>query len=90
MPTNKFEKGNTAASGKKGKKHRRTIVKEVLGVQNIEDLKPEVLEVWKKLIQASNTKDQAYAAKEISKYIFPQKREHSGELNQNITVNFKY
>ena len=87
--TKPFLKGNTEASKQKGKKRKSTLVKEALGLQNIEDLKPEVLKVWNSFIKSKDKKAQGYAAKEISKYIFAQKREHTGEFKANLKVVFE-
>lgn len=89
MPKKLFVKGNTEASKKKGKRHKSTIIKEVIGLRNIEDLKPEVLKVWEAFIKSKDKKAQGYAAKEISKYIFAQKREHTGEFKANLKVVFE-
>ena len=50
-----FKSGNNVAKAKAGKKHRLTVLREKLGVKNIEDLKEDVLNVWLELYKfASN------------------------------------
>jgi len=61
-------------------KNKKTIVKEALGLDNLDSLKPEVFEVWKKLLKHKNIAHRKFAVREISKYTYPQKREHSGEV----------
>ena len=82
-----------AAAGRKSRKRGkepRTIIKEKLGLNNIEDMKNDVLNVWKLLIAKGTKKEKAFAAKEMSKYLFAQKRELSGELNGKIEIKINY
>jgi len=84
---------NPSEAGKKGNKRvkkRKTIIKEKLGLDNIEGMKEDVLNVWNDLITEGTKKEKMWAAKEMSKYIFPQKREHSGEIKEKITVTINY
>jgi len=89
-PKYQFKKGNKIASQNKGKKQKRTILKEKLGLDNIEDLKEDVIKVWQELITSKDKKLKGFAAKEISKYIFSQKREHTGEFNEKVEVKIIY
>lgn len=87
-PVSKFQKGNKVACIQKGTKKKQTIIKEQLGLDNIEELRTEVLKVWEKLITSKSDRVRGFAAKELSKYLFPQKREHSGTTQKNIKVIF--
>jgi|GEM_PF-6422283 hypothetical protein len=87
-----FKKGNKAATVNKGKLQKTTIVKARLGLPlskdtmkkikdkvekgecDIEELKPMTTAAWYELLSAKKTR--GFAAKELSKYIYPQKREH--------------
>lgn len=73
-------------SSKKGKKHARTIIREKLGIKNIEDLKNIVLENWKELVTSPNIEHRIIATKEISKYIFATKK----EVNATITTHDEF
>lgn len=61
-------------------KGKRTKIVEALGLDNLDSLKPEVFQVWKKLLKSKTKDDRKFAVREISKYVYPQKREHSGEV----------
>lgn len=87
-PVSKFQKGNKVACIQKGTKKKQTIIKEQLGLDNIEDLREDSLKVFKEMLSDKDKVKRFLAAKEISKYIFPQKREHSGTTQKNIKVIF--
>ncbi len=91
-PDPQYQFGNVPQPSPESKRKpkRRTLIKQKLGIENIEDLKKDVLQVWGELIKSANTKEKVIAAKEMSKYIFPQKRELSGELNGQIKVEIVY
>lgn len=80
----KFKNGNTAASVQKGTKKKKTIIKETLGLDNLEALKPDVIRVWRECIQSANESTRITAAKEISKYLFAQKRTVEADINANV------
>ena len=84
----KFTKDYQPNPEKRRVKKKKTVLREILGINNIEDLKTDVLKVWANHIQSDDFEKHSFAAKEISKYIFPQKREHSGEINSNVKVQF--
>lgn len=84
----KFSQKYQPPNQNKRKRKRKTIVKEALGLNNLDDLKQEVLRVWGEYIRSNDIKLKGFAAKEISKYLFPQKREHSGEINASVKVQF--
>lgn len=71
----KFEKGKRDVGRKKGTKNKHTIVKEAFGVKNIDELKDKCLRNWNKMLDSKNIQVQLIATKEVSKYLFPQKRE---------------
>ena len=71
----KFEKGKRDVGRKKGTKNKYTIVKEAFGVKNIDELKDKCLRNWNKMLDSKNIHVQLIATKEVSKYLFPQKRE---------------
>ncbi len=91
-PDPQYQFGNVPQPSPESKRKpkRATLMKRKLGIENIEDLKKDVLKVWGELIKSANTKEKVIAAKEMSKYIFPQKRELSGELNGQIKVEIVY
>lgn len=84
----KFSKDYQPNPEKRRVKKKKTVLKEILGINNIEDLKADVLKVWANFIQSDNPNLQSFASKEAAKYIFPQKREHSGEINSSVKVQF--
>jgi len=84
--SNPSEKGRIGGLKNKGRLKNKTLIKEKLGLDNIEDMKEDVIRVWHECINSNNSKDKQFAAKEMSKYIFPQKRELSGELKEKIEI----
>ena len=84
----RFSKDYQPTPEKRRVKKKKTVLREILGINNIEDLKKDVLKVWANHIQSDDFEKHSFAAKEISKYIFPQKREHSGEINSSVKVQF--
>jgi len=84
------ETARQAGKNRKGIKHKNTRLRKILGIANIEDLKYDILIVWENLIKYGTKTEKRFAAKELSKYLFPQKREHSGEMNDKIKVEINY
>ena len=79
-----FKKGNTFGRvSKKGIVKKSTIVKSKLGLKNLESMKSLVIENWYQLLTSDSKKDRMYASKEISKYIFPTKKE-SIQMNYSL------
>jgi len=71
----KFQVGNTIAKGKTGKKHKVTIIREKLGLENIEDLKIDVLNTWYDILHSNDRNERGFAVKELSKYLFVRSKE---------------
>ena len=87
----KFEKGHKKLGGiVKGQKANKTLLKEAMGITGIEQLKKKTLENLNEFLDSTDKQTKMFATKEVAKYNFPQKREHSGEINTNVTVNCKY
>jgi hypothetical protein len=63
-------------------------IKAVLTTEKIDDLQKEVLENWVEMLGSKDMRVWALATKEISKYLFPQKREHQVVPNVNINCTF--
>ena len=88
------EKAREKAKLKRGTKNKLTKVKEELlktNIKSIDDLKETNLSKWIELRnEAKNFNQKFVIEKELAKYIHPQKREHSGQIDSQITVNFKY
>lgn len=81
MPKILFKKGNTEYTKIIGKPKKNTIIKKSLGLENIEQLKLDCLQVWQDAIQSKSIARRQFAAKEISKYLFPQKKTIYGNVN---------
>ncbi len=73
--TTKFQPGNQHGKNNLGKKHKKTIMRERIGIDNIEQLAPAVIEIWIELLESNIKDDRKFASKEISKYIFSVKKE---------------
>ena len=81
----KFEKGHKKIEGsgnKKGTKHSKTVIKETFGIKSIEELKEDVLENWREYLKHNNDNYKLTATKEVSKYLFPTKKEVNLGLNE--------
>ncbi len=76
----KFKTGNTTAKHKAGKKHKRTLIKEKLGLNNLQDLEQDLINGWYELLNSNSKTDKRFALKEISRYVFPVKKEVSGSF----------
>ena len=76
-----FEKGNVEYKKIVGKPKAKTVVKKALGLDNIEQLKNDCLQVWSDAIKSKSIKRREFAAKEISKYLFPQKKQIDGNMS---------
>lgn len=75
-----FKKGNAIARAKAGKKHKRTLLREKLGIERLEDLRYSVLNVWTELLNSRSMENRKFAAKELSRYLFSMKVEN--EVNK--------
>lgn len=69
-------------AGKKSGEVRQEIseikekIKTVLTTGEISDLQKTVLDNWVEMVDSDNKNTRAFATKEVSKYLFAQKREH--------------
>jgi hypothetical protein len=75
-----FKKGNNKAKGKQGKKHKSTLIKEKLGLKNLYELEQDLIKAWYEMLHSTNKTDKRFALKEISRYVFPVKKEISGSV----------
>lgn len=88
---------NTSASSKGGKKsgivrkkqsELKKKIKAMLTTGEITDLQRNVLENWAEMVDDPNPQVRAFATKEISKYLFAQKREHQIIPDVSIQTTF--
>lgn len=83
------EKGRKGGLHKKGVKHKRTILKEALGLDNIheiEDFKEGLLKLGKQFLKNKDINLKSFAWKELLKYTFPQKQNIDAKIKG--TINF--
>lgn len=78
----------SGASARKRSHALRKTIQSMLPSGVIDDLQKEVLENWVEALQSDNMQIWLGATKEISKYLFPQKREHQVTPNVNINCSF--
>lgn len=76
-----FKKGNIKAKGKQGKKHKSTLIKEKLGLNNLYELEQDLIKAWYEMLHSTNKTDKRFALKEISRYVFPVKKEITGSFS---------
>lgn len=87
-----FSKTRQPDNEAKRKPKRKTILKEAIlsnpRYKEIEDAKGDVLEFYAELFETGSKTEKAFAAKEISKYLFPTKQnvetKHTGDININL------
>jgi len=84
---NNFKKG--MPGNRKGIINRRTMVKRLLKVEEIEDLKTTVLDNFAQLSKSKDTHIKLYATKEIAKYLFPQKIANTHSFEGDIKIVFE-
>ena len=74
-----FKKGRTKSGGiKKGGKHKKTILKEKLGIETVEkidQLAPTAINNLVEFLSSDDNNVRLAATKEILKYLFPTKRQ---------------
>lgn len=88
--TTQFKKGNNVATKNKGKKQRRTVVKEALGLsdpEKLERLKARLDELTTEFLYSSDKKTRENAHKELMKYVHPQKKTLDISGSQNIKMS---
>ena len=66
----------------------RKAIQSLLPKGVVEDLQAEVLENWAEMLTSDDLHIWALATKELSKYLFPQKREHQVVPAVNINCTF--
>jgi len=76
----KFQIGNSIAKHKTGKKHKATLIKEKLGLNNLYELEQDLIKAWYEMLHSTNKTDKRFALKEISRYVFPVKKEITGSF----------
>jgi len=84
-----FQKGNKAATKNKGKKQRRTIIREQLGLadpEKLERLKLRLDELTTEFLYSKDRKTRENAHKELLKYVHPQKKTLDISGQQNIKM----
>jgi hypothetical protein len=73
--TTHFKKGNRTAAAKQGRKHKSTLIKAKLGINNLHDLEQDLIKSWYEMLHSKCKTDKRFALKEISRYVFPMKKE---------------
>lgn len=80
-----FEKGKNKTGGiQKGQKHKKTILKETLGIEKInkiDEFSPRLIDNWIEFINADDTTIRLLATKELSKYVFATKKQVETAFN---------
>lgn len=80
-----FQKGKKKTGGiQKGQKHKKTILKETLGIEKInkiDEFSPRLIDNWIEFINADDTTIRLLATKELSKYVFATKKQVESSFN---------
>ena len=66
----------------------RRKIKALLITGDITDLEKKTMENWAVMIDSQDPQERAFATKEVSKYLFPTKRDHQDQPKVEITCNF--
>ena len=83
-----YEKMKKVRAGRKRSDEMRKAIQSMLPKAVVEDLQREVLENWAEMLTSDDMHIWATATKELSKYLFPQKREHQIVPSVNINCTF--
>ena len=89
IPPSIGEKMEKVREGRERSDKMRKAIQSLLPKGVVEDLQAEVLENWAEMLTSDDLHIWAMATKELSKYLFPQKREHQivPAVNINCTFN---
>lgn len=88
-----FNSETARKAGKLPKHTRKARIKELLEgkeIDKIEDLQLAVLNVAAEMLESPTKRDRQFALKELSKYIFPTKKEINAVLNPHDEFIRKY
>jgi len=81
-----FKKGRKKTGGiKKGQKHKKTILKENLGIEaieNVEQFEPTLIKNWIEFLCDNDKQIKLSATKELSKFVFPTKKQVDSTIKQ--------
>ncbi len=83
----RFQKGNQTAKLKAGRQHAKTIIKEKLGLNNLQEFEGDLLQGWHEMLHSKNINNKRFALKEISRYVFAVKKEvthNSGSIEDYL------
>lgn len=88
----KFSKEYQPHPENKRKPKRKTIIKRTLKLGDISwnDAEKIVEENILELLNSRNKKDRMYATKYFAEFVKPKKREHTGELKEQVVVHINY
>ena len=80
-----FQNGKKKTGGiQKGQKHKKTILKEKLGIEKvnkIDEFSPRLIDNWIEFINADDLSIRLLATKELSKYVFATKKQVESSFN---------
>lgn len=80
-----FQKGKNKTGGiQKGQKHKKTILKETLGIEKvnkIDEFSPRLIENWIEFLNSLDVNIRLLATKELSKYVFATKKQIDSSFN---------
>lgn len=80
--------GKKSGEVRRNKADLKAKITKLLTTGEITDLQRQVLENWAEMVDSDNENARAFATKEISKYLFAQKREHQIIPDVKIIVEF--
>ena len=94
MPRTKtsFDKKRASEAGKKSKRTTglKTKVKEAIGSKGFDATKEQVIKNMQEALYSKDEDVRLKYTKDFADYFIPKKREHSGDLNQDITVHIDF
>ena len=74
-----FEKGKKKTGGiKKGGKHKKTILKQKLGIETInkiDQFEPKLIENWNEFLNSDDKNVRFISTRDLSKLVFPSKKQ---------------
>lgn len=81
-----FNKGKAKTGGiKKGQRHKKTVLKENLGIEtikNVDQFEPTLIKNWIEFLTDEDKNIKLTATKECSKFVFPTKRQVESTIKE--------
>lgn len=92
MPRHKFTKEDSVKGGKSSKgstKSKTKVARQTLGMEESYEVRLKVLQNMKEALYSKDKAERQRATRDYADYFVPKKREHSGDLLNDIVIEVK-